>query len=94
MKLPNGKIIICTNQKPHPTLKDTFLCSANGLVTKGCCIECLTLKTESEEEKLEREIKINKKIIEYHQKEIGELRMETAKKVERLYILRFGDSSC
>jgi len=68
--------------------EDTFSCSLHGqLVTRQCCVECETRLLETPIEKLERKIKLNNKLIDYHMKEIGELRKTNAKLEDELYFL-------
>ena len=70
---------ICLHRTPVRD-DETFSCSYHGqLVTLGCCIECETEKLETLEEKKQRKIKFNERLIVYHQKQIGELRQEIFK---------------
>ncbi len=72
----NGQKIICCNQTflRNDGENNLYLCSSNmQIVTEGCCIECLTISTETEEEKIKRQINLNNRLIEYHQKELGSI---------------------
>ena len=83
----NGKKIICCNQTflRNDGEDNLYSCSRNGqMVTEGCCIECLTISTETEEEKIQRQINLNNRLIEYHQKELGSIRKAQLELSKRL----------
>ena len=83
MSTPDHPEHICLNRTV--VREDAYSCSRIGeLVDPQCCKECYELSIETEEQKLKREIKLNQKIIEYHQSEIGRLRLENMKKSEKL----------
>jgi hypothetical protein len=85
----SNRLGVCLNRSKGWD-EDTFSCSYQGqLVTRGCCEECYALLHETERQKLEREIKLNEKIINYHQKCIGDLRMENFKLIAKKETLPF-----
>lgn len=67
---------VCLNRSATSN-PNTFNCSLHGqLVDIQCCKECERKALETPREKKEREIRVNERLIEYHQSEIGRLRKE------------------
>jgi hypothetical protein len=73
--------IVCLNRTQiREDDDDTFNCSLHGqLVARECCIECETRSLETPKQKIERQIKLNNRLLEYHQSEIGRIRLENLK---------------
>jgi len=77
----------CLN-RTHPNHFDdeTYLCSRHGQVVDiQCCIECEAEMLATPEEKIEKQIKLNNRIIDYNLKEIGRLRVENSKLEDKLF---------
>jgi hypothetical protein len=81
------KLCVCLNRSKGYD-KDTFRCSFHGqLVTRECCEECYRRLHRTEREKLQEEISLNERVIEYHQKCIGDLRLQNLKLISKLDVL-------
>jgi len=82
---------ICLNRNKGYD-ENTFSCSRLGcLVDKQCCKECLEKATETKEQKIQREINLNAKLIEYHSSELERIRGENLQAKTRLLILQFNE---
>jgi hypothetical protein len=70
--------------------EDTFRCSYHGqLVTRQCCLECEERRNETEEQKIQREINLNKKLIGYHSREIEKAKGANIQLTAKKLLLQF-----
>lgn len=87
MKEKQFKTTCFNRTHPEHFDDDTFICSHHGLVARECCIECEAKATETEKQKIQREIRLNQHLINYHLAEAGKLAVERVKLMEKLKVV-------